>query len=730
MLQLANRHQQCGWVVNTTAGVTIAIEGQTSQQQDFLADLANNLPPHASIQSQTITRHPPACFENFTIKQSIIEAKQSPFVVPDIATCQECSGDIFNPSSRFYRYPFTSCSYCGPRYSIMVRQPYDRTRTSMSAFELCQDCFQDYQNPKNRRFHAQTIACPRCGPQLSLLDASGFLLSGQNDAIIAAAAYLKAGNIVALKGIGGYQLLADAANQDTIERLRERKQRPQKPFAIMAADIGQVRRICGMNAVEAAALKSYAAPIVLLHRRKQLDIPVARAVAPELSLLGVMLPYSPLHQLLLHEFGAPLVATSGNRHDEPICTNDAESSVRLKGVADYFLTHNRPILRPLDDSVVRCINGNATLLRRARGYAPLPLHLKTVQSKTLALGGHLKNTLAVSHDNHIILSQHLGDLDSSDSQRQFQTVLSDLQQFYGFAPVRIMRDLHEGYVSSQFAEQLSVSKYSVQHHYAHGLSCMAEHGLAPPALAIVWDGAGLGDDNTLWGGEFLFITGQGYQRFAHFRPFPLPGGGKAIREPRRAALGLLYENFSSGVFKRMDLPFTEQELKLLQTALDKQLNCPRTSSAGRLFDATASLLGLCHYNQYEGQAAMFLENCAASISTNEHYQFELKDGKSMVVDWRVLLEQLLEDRVNFEPALIAAKFHNTLADIILAVAHCAGEKTVVLSGGCFQNAVLVEKTVVKLKSAGFNVYCHEQIPPNDGGLALGQIYAATFTGSQ
>lgn len=712
--------------MNTADGVMIAIEGQPGLQQQFLAGLINDLPPHAMIKSQTIVELAFAGYESFQIEPSTIETKPSPFVVPDIATCQDCIDEIFNPASRFYRYPFTSCSYCGPRYSIMERQPYDRVRTSMSAFKLCQDCLQEYQDINNRRFHAQTIACPKCGPQLELLNASGTLIAGHYDAITSAVAYLKAGGIVALKGIGGYQLLVDAANQDAVVRLRERKQRPQKPFAMMATAIDYVRRICAMNDLEAAALSFYAAPIVLLKRLKQPAIPLAPAIAPKLAILGVMLPYSPLHHLLLSEFGAPLVATSGNRHDEPICIDQTQALTHLNGIADYFLTHDRPILRPLDDSVVRCINGNITVLRRARGYTPLPLHLKNIRPRTLALGGHLKNTLAISRNDHIILSQHSGDLDSADSQRQLQTVLADFQQFYGFAPERIMRDRHQDYASSQFAEQLNAPKHAVQHHYAHGLSCMAEHSLAPPTLAVVWDGSGLGDDSTLWGGEFLSIKEKGYKRFAHFRPFPLPGGGKAIKEPRRSALGLLYENFREKVFQKPDLPFTAQELRLLQTALAKQINCPMTTSVGRLFDAVTSLLGLCQINSYEGQAAMILESCAASISTDEYYQFEVRNDAPMLIDWQSFVEQLLEDIVKSQPSLIAAKFHNTLAEIILAVANRSQEKTIVLSGGCFQNALLVEKSVAKLKSSGFNVYCHQQIPPNDGGLAIGQMYAATF----
>ncbi|MFZ2313088.1 MAG: carbamoyltransferase HypF [Methylobacter sp.] len=724
-VRLARQHQQTGWVANIADGVSIAIEGDPEQQQQFLYCLNTQLPPFAEIKSLTITRQPLADFRDFQIKTSIANGKLSVFVLPDIATCPDCIRDIFDPASRYYNYPFTSCSHCGPRYSIMARQPYDRNQTSMAGFHICHECEQDYQSLDNRRFHAQTIACPVCGPQLKLLDDSGDFLAEKHSALMMASQHLHAGKIVAIKGIGGYQLLVDGTNQQAIERLRQRKHRPQKPFALMVPDLASALKLCVIDSLEQAALTSPASPIVPLKRRDTQQL--ANAVAPDSKLLGIMLPCSPLHHLLLHEFGSPVVATSGNRQNEPICIDDQQALARLAGIADYFLTHNRPILRPLDDSVVRLINGKITVLRRGRGYTPLPVSLNTAMPDTLAVGGQLKNTIAISHNKHIILSQHLGDLNSEASQQQFQAALTDLQQFYQITPTRIMHDLHKGYASTQFADHLGLEKHPVQHHYAHALSCMAEHGLEPPVLGIAWDGTGLGTDNTLWGSEFLLITHQGFQRYAHFRPFSLPGGVKAIQEPRRAALGLLYEIFSD-VFERQDLPFTTQELNLLQSALIKQINCPRTTSAGRLFDAVASLLGLCQINQYEGQAAMALENSTASVSSDQHYQFQLNSGSPIVIDWQITIEQLLIDTAHSTPEYIATKFHNTLAEIMLAIAERAGQKNIVLSGGCFQNAYLVEKAASKLNTAGFNVYCHEKIPPNDGGLALGQLYAAKYIG--
>ncbi|MDP1772655.1 MAG: carbamoyltransferase HypF [Methylobacter sp.] len=760
IVRLARQHQQKGEVANTHSGVTIDIEGRSEHQQNFVDGLHNQLPPFAKIESLTITKLPLADFNGFQVKASLSDGQQSAFVLPDIATCPDCIGDIFDSGSRYYHYPFTSCCHCGPRYSIMTRQPYDRSRTGMAAFKPCRDCEQDYHNIDNRRFHAQTIACPNCGPSLSLLDDSGKLLTKKHDALVTAIEQLQNGKIVAIKGIGGYQLLVDATNRQAVERLRLRKHRPQKPFALMVADLAIAQQLCMINTLEQQALTSAAAPIVLLSRldtacRGEFIRPGANkfaptsAVAPGSNLLGIMLPYSPLHHLLLNKDIAPqplyaLVATSGNRQNEPICINQQQALTRLAGIADYFLTHDRPILRPLDDSVVRQINDKITVLRRARGYTPLPITLKTAMPDTLAVGGQLKNTVAISRGQHIILSQHLGDLDLEATQQQFQATLTDLQDFYQITPTRIMHDLHGGYASSRIAANLGKTTHPVQHHYAHALSCMAEHELEPPALGICWDGSGLGADNTLWGGEFLLVNRQGFERYAHFAPFSLPGGHKAIQEPRRAALGLLYETFgddcmdaggramhgaiAESAFTRPDLPFSAQELKLLQSALSRQLNCPRTTSVGRLFDAVASLLKLCHINDYEGQAAMALEMSATTSASDLHYDFHIQQKTPIVIDWKITLEQLMDDIQHSPIELIAAKFHNTLAEIILAVALRAEQKTVILSGGCFQNACLTAKSAHKLKIAGFEVYCHEKIPPNDGGLALGQLYAAKYIG--
>jgi hydrogenase maturation protein HypF len=731
VFQLAERCRQRGWVANTGSGLTIAIEGEPELQRQFLEGL-NNPPPPANILSLSVDRRPLANYSRFEIRHSEAKGLNSAFVLPDLAICNDCLNDLFDPAGRFYRYPFTSCSRCGPRYSIIESLPYDRERTAMAGFVMCPACERDYRDPENRRFHAQTIACAQCGPVLTLLDSQGAGLAAGDQALDAAGACLRAGKIVAVKGIGGFQLWVDAADPAAVERLRVRKHRPAKPFALMVSKLQDAETLCFLSDPERQALASPAAPIVLLKRRP--NVAVAEAVAPRNAMLGVMLAYAPLHHLLLHSFGAPVVATSGNRHGEPICIDNAQALERLADIADCFLTHDRPILRPLDDSVVRIIDGRLTLLRRARGYAPLPLLTATELPDALAVGGHLKNTVAIGRGRQMIVSPHIGDLDCEASIRQCEAALADLRQFYRVEPKLIVRDLHDDYGASRIAEREAQrgkqpsKTLKVQHHYAHVLACMAEHGLEPPLLGVAFDGNGLGSDNSLWGGEFLRLHGRGFERFAHLRAFSLPGGEKAIREPRRAALGLLHALDPGSAFERMSPHFSDLELSLLESALRKGINCPRTTSAGRLFDAVASLLGVCQVNQYEGQAAIALEQGAAEAQSDHCYDFRIADGQPCIVDWQPTIEQLLADIPVSPPGLIARKFHTTLAAMIVAIAERAGEPTVVLSGGCFQNALLVEQASRQLKSAGFQVYCHEKIPPNDGGLSLGQLYAAKYLG--
>ena len=599
----------------------------------------------------------------------------------------------------------------------MKQQPYDRIHTSMADFIACSRCEAEYKEPNNRRFHSQTIACPDCGPQLTQV---GWALPTLRMAIN----YLKQGKIIALKGVGGFQLIVDATNHEAIERLRLRKQRLHKPFALLVETLAEAQLLCQINSIEQQVLKSHQSPIVLLKRLKIYNLP--KSVAGDSHLLGIILPASPLHYLLVHDFKRPLIITSGNRSNEPICINDKQALAQLGNIADYFLSHNREIIRPLDDSVVRVINHQPTVLRRARGYAPFPITISQPVDDAIAVGGHLKNTVAVSLGKQLILSQHLGDLDSVASQQLFQQTLTDLQSFYSLNPSVINHDLHPDYHSSQIVQRLPHKKQAIQHHYAHILSCMAEHNLQNSVLGFAWDGTGLGTENTIWGGECLLATRYEFQRIAHFREFSLVGGDKVANEPRRSALGLLYEIYADELFKqKLEFlsAFSKQELKLLQQSLNKQLNTPRTSSVGRVFDAVSSLLGLCHLNQFEGQAAMLLEQLAATSKTKDEYPFELLGNNPIVIDWQDLFVALLTDLNQLHKADIAAKFHNTLAKIILQIANNFQQPLIVLTGGCFQNKLLTEICVKALEQLGFSVYTHQKVPSNDGGLALGQLYA-------
>lgn len=728
IFRLARQFCLQGWVANAPQGVVLEIEGLAKAQQQFIGHLRDAPLPYGDLMEIGVLLLPYAGYNDFVIRPSLSGGETSLFALPDIATCPECVRELFSPDNRFYRYPFVSCCRCGPRFSIMFAQPYDRIRTSMADFEMCPACLRDYREPDNRRFHAQTLACAECGPQLRLCDRGGKVLAYRHEALATAVRMLCAGKIVALKGIGGYQLLADAMNQSAVERLRLLKCRPEKPFALMVAGIDNAEALARIDAEERRALLSSAAPIVLLQRRS--GAAIAPAVAPRQELLGIMLPYSPLHHLLLHDFSGPLVATSGNRSEEPLCSSDDQAFERLGEIADVFLCHNRVIKHALDDSIVRVLACKQTVLRRARGYMPIPVALSEPLPETLAAGGHLKAALAFSRGRHVILSQHLGDLDTLEAQQYYRHTLSELRQFFNFNPSRVMRDLHPGYFSSRYAQSITNDATPLQHHYTHVLSCMAEHDLSPPLLGIAWDGTGLGADGGLWGGEFLTIEKQGFTRFAHLRSFPLPGSAAAIREPRRVLAGLLYELYGVALFEDGYLHqlngFAEEEIGLLRALLMKNLNTPRSTSAGRLFDAFAALLQLCAISSYEGQAALSLEQNAAANWCALSYPFVITGTAPLLIDWRPMLAAAVADRRNGEAALIAAKFHNTLGEMMKQVALRAGQRSIVLSGGCFQNALLLQIALQQLEGAGFTVYRHERIPPNDGGLALGQIYAAKF----
>ncbi len=661
--------------------------------------------------------------------------------MPDIALCDDCLNELFDPHNRRYRYPFINCTNCGPRFSIITGLPYDRPNTTMRSFEMCPACQREYDDPADRRFHAQPNACPVCGPRIALWDAEGQSIGGGDEALACTVAALQEGKIVAVKGIGGFHLLAAAGNSNAVSRLRIRKHREEKPFALMFPSLPAVRTACSVDEHEEQILLAPEAPIVLLRRLPgRAPDSVAEAVAPHNPYLGAMLPYAPLHHLLLRDFGEPVVATSGNLSDEPICTDEHEALRRLSGIADLFLVHNRPIVRHIDDSIVRVTNGRILVLRRSRGYAPLPLRLPSAIPDVLAVGAHYKNTIALSRGQDIFLSQHLGDLETREAYDAFRAETSEMQTLFDTHPVTVVSDSHPDYLSSAYARSRPEKHVRVQHHSAHVAACMAENEIEPPFLGVAWDGTGLGTDGTIWGGEFFAVREKRFDRVAHLRTFPLPGGDQAAREPRRSAIGLLYAMAGEAVFDWQNCPplqtFTGTEQAALRQMLTRRLNTPATSSAGRLFDAVSALADIRQRNTFEGQAAMELEWIADDTGTDV-YPAVLTPSTAgagdrnglAVIDWEPMVRAILEDRrAGLSTGIIAARFHRTLAGTILSVAQHMDLKSVALSGGCFQNALLTRLTIAALSSAGFRVYVHQRIPPNDGGIAVGQIAAAAYMG--
>jgi hydrogenase maturation protein HypF len=779
VFRLATALHLRGWVQNSSQGVLIEVEGEREQVEEFLDRLEREKPPRSSIQSVDVSFLDARGYATFEILRSEDRGDKTVAVLPDIATCADCLAEILDPANRRFRYPFTNCTNCGPRFTIIQSLPYDRPNTTMRHFLMCPACRAEYEDPLDRRFHAQPNACPSCGPELALYAPADLrgdaltakLLARGDDALRQAAEALCAGNIVAVKGLGGFHLMVDARNGEAVSRLRERKPRKDKPFAIMVRDLGQARVLCEVPPEAERLLASPEAPIVLLRRRP--GAPVAGNVAPCNPNLGIMLPYTPLHHLLLREVDFPVVATSGNLTDEPICTDEQEAFQRLGHVADLFLVHNRPIARHVDDSVAWILLGEPRLLRRARGYAPLPVIVPQELPTLLAVGAHLKNTVALSIGRQVFISQHIGDLETPEALRAFERVISDLLRLYEARPVAIVHDMHPDYPSTRWAitqgsrgaeEQRRLGEITpppllpcahallvpVQHHHAHLAACLADQGVDGPALGVTWDGTGYGTDGTVWGGEFLLGDAAAFVRVAHLRPFRLAGGEAAIREPRRVGLALLWELYGEEVLDREDLApvraFRPGERRVLVQMLRRGVNSPVTTSAGRLFDGIASLLDLHQRVTFEAQAAMALE-FIADLEEDGAYPLPLRspppvDGRSFppslpagegrgeggstaVLDWGPLVEAVLEDlRRGVAPGIISARFHNALVEAILSVARLVGEGRVALTGGCFQNRLLAERAARRLGAEGFGVLLHRQVPPNDGGISLGQIMVA------
>ncbi|MGA1134235.1 MAG: carbamoyltransferase HypF [Prochlorotrichaceae cyanobacterium] len=774
-----------GWVQNSSEGVTIAVEGKAETIAEFSRRLWLEKPLLSDFKLVEQVAKPCAGFEAFEIRPSAKGSTKRALVLPDLATCPACLRDVFDPQNRRYHYAFTNCTYCGPRHSILLNLPYDRGHTTMRHFPMCADCQQEYDNPRDRRFHAQPNACPTCGPQLTFsrsgAPSSSSLPESSGDPLHLTVEAIGAGEIVAIKGIGGFHLVCDATNEQAVQTLRERKARLHKPFALMVKDLAAAQQYCQISPVEADLLSAPQAPIVLLtrlltrHLEKKVEeqylAPIAPAiassVAPDNPNLGVMLPYSPLHHLLMQRLAMPIVATSGNRSDEPICIDNEEALQHLDSIADAFLLHDRPIACPLDDSIVRVVDGQIMMMRRSRGYAPLPLPLPAPQSFSqtsaptiLAVGGHLKNTIAFTRDDQIFLSPHLGDLDSVETLNRFETTIAQACQLYDLRPQIIVRDAHPDYASSQFAEQWvqsfppdspsppksvpSSKIVSLQHHQAHFLACWGEHPVQKPALGVIWDGTGLGTDGQIWGGEFFELrppskgqTKLQIRRVAHLRPFPLLGGDRAAREPRRSALGLLYSAFGAQIWDWTHLApiqsCSPQERKIFEKMLQNHLNVPLTSSMGRLFDGVAAILGLFQEISFEGQAAQALEyllpHNGELADIHSAYPLPLQptigSGDLRELNWHPLIQAVLTDlEAGRSLSAITTAFHQALVAGILTVANTLGHSDVYLSGGCFQNLHLLQQTILQLRQTNFTPHWPQQVPPNDGGIAFGQAIGA------
>jgi len=746
--RLATESGLRGWVLNSVQGVFIEVEGERPALEAFLLRLEQERPPRAIIQSLEFSFLDPVGYPDFVIRHSEEAGEKTVLILPDIATCPECRREVGDPTDRRYHYPFTNCTHCGPRFTIIRALPYDRPNTSMAHFNLCPDCRREYENPLDRRFHAQPVACPVCGPQVELCSGDGHFQSARHltddEAIQEAARAVREGRILAMKGLGGFLLIVDARNEAAVRRLRERKHREEKPLALLYPSLEAIKDHCFVSPLEERVLTSPESPIVLLRRQEQKPgfgekpgfYSVCEAVAPGNPYLGIMLPYTPLHDLLMQEMGFPVVATSGNRSDEPICIDEDEAQERLGDIADLFLIHNRPIVRHCDDSIVRVVLGQELVLRRARGYAPLPVLLKHEVPPILAVGAHLKNTIALSVEQQVFVSQHIGDLDTPEACAAFERVITDFLRLYEVEPVAIAHDLHPDYFSTRYAKSQIGNRQlpiAVQHHHAHLASCLAENEVEGPALGVTWDGTGYGLDGTVWGGEFLWGDASGFERVAHLRTFRLPGGEAAVKEPRRTALGVLWEHFGPQALEWKDLSpvaaFSSSERRLLGQMLERGVNSPVTSSAGRLFDAVAALVGLRQQIRFEAQAAMMLEYAVDEAVTDAYplptTQYPIPNTQSIVLDWGPLLEALLADiRRGMPVGVMAARFHNALVEGMVAVAQVVGAERAALSGGCFQNRILLERAYRRLAEAGLRVYVHQRIPPNDGGIALGQVAVA------
>nr|WP_319495450.1 carbamoyltransferase HypF [uncultured Desulfobacter sp.] len=744
---LAHRHHLCGHVSNTASGVALFVQGAPADMDAFLLDIPEKKPPLSQISQIVATNTPPLDLTDFTIVKSRAARIRSALISPDVGVCPDCLKEMQDPADRRFEYPFINCTNCGPRYTIIQDIPYDRPKTSMKSFTMCPDCLKEYEDPLNRRFHAQPNACPVCGPQVFLTDNTGKRVDGNDpvQAIVIAARMLGQGKIVAVKGLGGFHLAVDAANSAAVDLLRHRKNRPHKPFALMAAWDSPLFDHVHMGSAEKELLLSYHRPIVLLKKKDPAQsegMGLAENLAPGNLCLGIMLPYTPLHYLLLDKGPDILIMTSGNRSGEPLSIDNADALDAFSHIADYFLLHDRDIYFRADDSIARIQQEKLRFLRRSRGYAPLPVDITPPKDEKLAnilgCGAGMKSTICLTRDRYAFLSPHIGDLESIQVRNFYQETITHMQKILDIRPGCVAHDLHPGYFSTQFAKKLGeqgLPLIGVQHHHAHALSCMAENNLDGEVLALTLDGTGLGTDGHIWGGEVLTCTYAGFERRAHLNYLPMPGGDAAVTSPWRMAVALLYKVFGSEIME-LDIPFVrsldKSKLAFLIQMMDRQINSPLTSSTGRLFDAVSALLMICHEISYDSQAAIALEAAAdPNVSANTAYAFDITPGDDgcRIISIASGVRQMVEDlRKGVPLGKIAARFHLTLscmmAEAVAKVSQETGLDRVVLSGGVFNNDTIFSQISHMLKAKGLKAYTHSIVPCGDGGIALGQAMAA------
>jgi hydrogenase maturation protein HypF len=722
---LARRHSIRGWVLNNEKGVLIDAESEDGNLELFLQDIPKLAPPLSQIETFDVRYLVPLNYTTFEIRKSEEAEEKFVLISPDVATCDQCLSELFSPQNFRYRYPFINCTLCGPRFTIIQDIPYDRHKTTMAPFKMCPICQKEYEDPSDRRFHAQPNACYACGPSLYLENKKGEKISG--DPLEETLALLDKGEIVAIKGLGGFHLTCDAKNQEAVSFLRSRKFREDKPFAVMCRDIEEVKDHCEVNEEEEKLLLSVERPIVILKRRK--DSSIAHAVAPYQDTLGVMLPYSPLHHLLLKGPLKTLVMTSGNVSDEPISYKNEEALKRLSKIADYFLFHNREIHMRCDDSVTRVFEGKPYILRRSRGYVPFPIKLPFPLEMILACGGELKNTFCLTRSQYAFVSHHIGDLENLETLTSFEEGIEHFKRLFYIEPRAIAYDLHPDYLSTQYALSIpEIPRIGVQHHHAHIVSAMVENGIEGDVIGVALDGTGFGLDGTIWGGEFINANLRDFNRLAHLKKVPMPGSSMAIKQPWRMAMVYLSMAFGEEVGSlRIDLIRRIDFLKwgILKKAIEKKINTPLTSSMGRLFDAIASLLSIRDEVHYEGQAAIELE-MIADHGERETYPFLVqKDEGSMVIDSTEIIRSVVKDLVKgVSTSKISGKFHRTVARLIIETCETirSNERLnrIVLSGGVFQNIFLLSLVIEGLRKSDFEVYTHHLVPTNDGGISLGQ----------